>query len=98
MRLSFTKINLKLAEIGGLLLLETSEENKCLLQNIKATFIVDDIEEYKAYLLAQNCVILKDITVISTIGFNGRNMMVQHIDGTVIEYMQINKYKPTSML
>jgi hypothetical protein len=75
---------LTLVGIGDVLVIGGADE---VLAPIRGTFgpwIVEDIDDAKAKLLASGASVVRDIGDIPT----GRMMYVRHADGSVVEYVQ----------
>lgn len=85
MRLKHAQYNLELAQVGGILIICGSEDALKPFKDTKATFLVDSIASLKEFLLKNGAVIIKDIQETPT----GKNMIVKHFDGTVIEYVEL---------
>jgi predicted enzyme related to lactoylglutathione lyase len=84
LRFDYEKMNLKLAQVGNVLILSGSDQALEKFKDTRATFIVDSIEEYKKILLIKGAKIIRDIMNVPT----GKNMTVKHNDGTIIEYVE----------
>lgn len=87
MRLKYSQVDLELAQIGNILILAGSDEALKPFRDTQATFLVDSISEFKAYLLSNGAMIIRDIKEVPT----GKNMTLEHSDGTVVEYVEHNK-------
>lgn len=75
---------LTLVGIGDVLVIGGTDE---VLAPIRGTFgpwIVEDIDDAKAWLLANGASVLRDIHAIPT----GRMMYLKHADGSVVEYVE----------
>jgi hypothetical protein len=83
----YTEKNLNIASIGQLLLISGPEEALAPVRHIALSILVDEIHAYKTWLLDNGAVIRQDITEVPT----GYNMVVQHDDGTIIEYVEHTK-------
>lgn len=84
MRVTYPEVNLDLATVGDILLIAGSNEALKPFRDTKATFLVDSLEEFKSYLEQKGGKIIRGIKDVPT----GRNMTVEHPDGTIIEYVQ----------
>jgi len=84
MRFAYPEVNLELAAIGDFLLLAGSEDELKPFKDTKATLLVDSIEEFKSYLEKSGAKIVRDIKAVPT----GKNMTVEHPDGSIFEYVQ----------
>lgn len=85
-RFALPHMKIELATIGDVLIVAGHEDALRPLQPIKATFIVDSIDEFFAYFTEQGIRILHGPQEVPT----GKNMTVQHADGTIIEYVEPN--------
>ncbi len=86
-RFKYTEMNLELAQVGNILLLCGSDKALQPFKDTKATFLVDSIIEYKDYLLNNGSTIIRDLKEVPT----GRNMTIKHLDGTIVEYVELKK-------
>lgn len=84
MRFEIPNIGLELAQIGDILLISGSEEALKPFRSTQATFLVDSLDEFKAFLEEKGAEIIREPARVPT----GRNMTVKHPDGTVIEYVE----------
>jgi len=84
MRFEIPQIGLELAQIGNILLIAGSEEALKPFRNTQATFLVDSLDEFRAYLESKGAEILRGPDKVPT----GRNMTVRHPDGSVMEYVE----------
>lgn len=83
-RFSMPHIGLELASIGPLLIIAGSEEALAPYKSTNATFLVDDLDAYYEHLTAKGANVLRAPQPVPT----GRNMTIQHPDGTIIEYVE----------
>lgn len=88
MRFEHKQFHLELAQVGSILIIGGSDEVLKLFKGTKATFIVDSLIEFKDFLLKSGAVIMKDVKETPT----GINMIVKHLDGTIIEYVEQRNY------
>jgi predicted enzyme related to lactoylglutathione lyase len=86
---AYEETGLELTQIGSILLIAGSEEALQPFRATTATFLVDDIEAYHQFLLAQGATIVSGPKRVPT----GTNMTVIHPDGARIEYVQHDKEK-----
>lgn len=86
-RFKYTEMNLELAQVGNILLLCGSDKALQPFKDTRATFLVDSIIEYKDYLLNNGATIIRDLKEVPT----GRNMTIKHLDGTIVEYVELRK-------
>jgi predicted enzyme related to lactoylglutathione lyase len=84
MRFEIPQIGLKLAQIKNILLIAGSDEALERFRSTQATFLVDSLDEFKAYLEEKGAEILRGPNKVPT----GRNMTVKHPDGSIIEYVE----------
>lgn len=87
MRFEIPQIGLELAQIENILLIAGSDEALKSFRSTQATFLVDSLYEFKAYLEEKGVEILRGPDKVPT----GRNMTVKHPDGSVIEYVEHSK-------
>jgi predicted enzyme related to lactoylglutathione lyase len=87
MRFEIPQIGLELAQIGDILLIAGSDEALKPFRSTQATFLVDSLEEFKAYLEEKGAKIIRGPNKVPT----GRNMTVRHPEGSVIEYVEHSK-------
>lgn len=87
MRFEIPQIGLELAQIGSILLIAGSEEALKPFRSTQATFLVDSLDEFRAYLEEKGAEIIRGPNKVPT----GRNMTVKHPDGSVIEYVEHSK-------
>jgi predicted enzyme related to lactoylglutathione lyase len=84
MRFKIPQIGLEMAQIRDILLIAGSDEALKPFRSTQATFLVDSLDEFKAYLEENGAEILRGPDKVPT----GRNMTVRHPDGSVIEYVE----------
>ena len=84
MRFEISQIGLELAQVGDILLIVGSEEALKPYRITQATFLVDSLDEFKAYLEEKGAEVIRESAKAPT----GRNMTVRHPDGSVIEYVE----------
>ncbi|HII93475.1 MAG TPA: VOC family protein [Methanosarcina sp.] len=84
LRFKIPQIGLELAQIGNILLIAGSDEALKPFRSTQATFLVDSLDEFKAYLEERGAKILRGPNKVPT----GRNMTVKHPDGSIIEYVE----------
>lgn len=87
MRFEIPPIGLELAQIGDILLIAGSDEALKPFRSTQATFLVDSLDEFRAYLKEKGAEIIRGPDKVPT----GRNMTVKHSDGSVIEYVEHTK-------
>lgn len=81
------QISLELAQIEDILLVAGSDEDLEPFRSTQATFLVDSLDEFKAYLEEKGAKIIRGPTKVPT----GRNMTLKHADGSIIEYVEHTK-------
>jgi len=84
MRFEIPQIGLELAQIGDILLIAGPDEALKPFRSTQATFLVDSLDEFRAYLEEKGAEILRGPDKVPT----GRNMTVKHPDGSVVEYVE----------
>ena len=83
-RFAMPQFRLELASIGDILLISGEEQDLAPFRQTAATFLVDSLDEFRAFLESSGAVVLREPAQVPT----GRNMTVQHPDGTIIEYVE----------
>ncbi len=83
-RFYYAEKQLDIAVIGQLLLISGTNETLDAVRDISLSLLVDDIHAYKAWLLEKGALLRQDITSVPT----GFNMLIQHPDATVMEYVE----------
>lgn len=84
MRFEIPQIGLELAQVGDILLIAGSDEALKPFRSTQATFLVDSLDKFKAYLEEKGAEIIRGPSKVPT----GRNMTLRHPDGSVIEYVE----------
>lgn len=84
MRFEIPQIGLGLAQIGDILLIAGSDQALKPFRSTQATFLVDFLCEFKAYLIKKGARILRGPDKVPT----SRNITVKHSNGSVIEYVE----------
>ena len=87
LRFSYQEVNIELAQVESILILCGSEKALEPFRDVKATFLVDSIIEYREYLLEHGATIIRDLKKVPT----GANLTMKHADGTIIEYVEHHK-------
>lgn len=85
--IKISQISLEIAQIGDILLIAGSDEALKPFRSTQATFLVDSLDEFKAYLEEKGAKIIRGPTKVPT----GRNMTLKHADGSIIEYVEHTK-------
>jgi predicted enzyme related to lactoylglutathione lyase len=86
-RMPMPAIGLELAQVQDILIISGPEESLRPFRQTTATFLVDSLDEYHRFLVAQGAGIISPPKVVPT----GMNMTVQHPDGVIIEYVEHKK-------
>lgn len=84
MRFQIPQIGLELAQIGDILLIVGSEEDLKPFRSTQATFLVDSLDDFRAFLEENGSEIIRGPARVPT----GRNMTAKHPDGAIIEYVE----------
>ncbi|OCA97738.1 VOC family protein [Clostridium beijerinckii] len=87
LRFKYSQVNLKLAQIGNILILAGSDDSLKSFRDTQATFLVDSIIEFKDFLLSNGATIIRDLKEVPTC----MNMTIKHLDGTIVEYVEHKK-------
>ncbi|KKG17930.1 glyoxalase [Methanosarcina sp. 2.H.T.1A.6] len=87
MRFKIPQIGLELAQVGDILLIAGSDEALKPFRSTQATFLVDSLDDSRAYLEEKGAEIIRGPVKVPT----GRNMTVRHPDGAVVEYVEHSK-------
>ena len=83
-RFQYPEMHLELAQVGSVLLLCGAEDALEPFGSSIATFLVDSVADFRAYLLQHGAKVIRDLKKVPT----GVNMTLQHPDGTIIEYVE----------
>ncbi|KQS02205.1 glyoxalase [Sphingomonas sp. Leaf357] len=94
LRFDYPEHDLKLAQIASLLLIGGPQESLARFAATEATFLVDDIAGWEEQLRTLGAVILEPIKTVPT----GRNMLVRHRDGMLVEYVEHRDKHPDDHL
>lgn len=86
-RFYYTEKKLDIAVVGQFLLIGGTDEALANVRDISVSFLVDDMDAYREWLLDNGAVIRQDILKVPT----GRNMIVKLPDGMVAEYVEHTK-------
>ena len=79
------KMNVEVAYIGDFIIISGEGEIMNHFRKVHSSCIVEGIEKIKSYLMEQKSTVFLDLQNIPT----GRNMIIQHPDGIVIEYLEL---------
>lgn len=83
-RFHYTEKSLDIAVVGQILLIGGTDEALSNVREIALSILVDDIHDYKNWLLDHGATLRQDINKVPT----GFNMLAQQPDGTVIEFVE----------
>lgn len=87
LRFEYPEAGLELAQVGTILILAGTDEALAPFADTRATFIVDSVSEFREFLLESGATVVRDLRKVPT----GRNLTVQHADGTVVEYVEFDR-------
>jgi predicted enzyme related to lactoylglutathione lyase len=83
-RFAYQQANLEIAQVSSILIIAGTDEALKPFRTTSATFAVDSVAEFKAFLLANGGSVVRDIQAVPT----GLNMTMQHPDGSMVEYVE----------
>ncbi|QDL92487.1 hypothetical protein FDP22_12270 [Paroceanicella profunda] len=83
-RLTIAETGVRVARIGGVLLLSGTEEQLAPARPVAAIFYVDALDEAAAWLTARGAGILRAPRAVT----GGANLLARHPDGLVVEYFE----------
>jgi predicted enzyme related to lactoylglutathione lyase len=86
-RISMPAIRLELAQVQDILILAGTEESLKPFRQTAATFLVDSLDEYHRFCVAEGAGIISPPKAVPT----GMNMTVRHPDGLIAEYVEHTK-------
>jgi catechol 2,3-dioxygenase-like lactoylglutathione lyase family enzyme len=92
LRFDYTEKGLQLSQVGPFLLIAGDEQHLAPFIATTATFVVDSLDEWLAFLLPQGSLLLDGPHEVPT----GQNMLIQHPDGVRIEYVEHTQEKVAS--
>ncbi|GAK58937.1 hypothetical protein U27_05912 [Candidatus Vecturithrix granuli] len=84
MRFKYPEKELELASVGSFLLIAGSADHLQPFKDTKLTFLVDSIDEFMEFFAKHGSIILEYPKSVPT----GKNMLVKHPDGLVVEYVE----------
>ena len=84
LRFTYQLYGLELVQVGTMLLIGGSSESIEPFARTKATFLVECLDEFATGLPTMGAEILEGIREVPT----GRNMLVRHPDGAIVEYVE----------
>jgi hypothetical protein len=85
--------SLDLTLVGPILIIAGSPAAIASRRDLKATLIVDDLDDSRQFLLAHNCSLIEDVTEgPMAVGVPiGRFLFARHPDGSMVEYFEPNR-------
>ena len=83
-RFKYEAVGLELASVGDILILAGPDQALEPFRQTKATFKVDNIQDFYDHLITSDCRVIRELTRVPT----GTNLTVQHPDGEIFEYVQ----------
>ncbi|HEY0330345.1 MAG TPA: hypothetical protein VGC77_14770 [Rhodopseudomonas sp.] len=94
LRFDYPERELKLAQVASLLIVAGSAQSLAPFVDTEATFLVDEIEAFAASLPGQGAAIERPLKAVPT----GRNMLVRHPDGMLVEYVEHRDKHPADRM
>jgi hypothetical protein len=86
-RFEYKQAGLEIARVNSILLIAGTDKALEPFKRTSATFLVDSVFEYRDFLKQNGALILNDTKQVPT----GFNMIIQHKDGIIIEYVEHKK-------
>ena len=83
-RFKYEAVGLELASVGDILILAGTHEALEPFTKTKATFKVDNIQDFYDHLISSGCTVIREFSRVPT----GTNLTVQHPDGEIFEYVE----------
>jgi hypothetical protein len=83
-RFELPETGVRIAILGSLTIIAGSESELGALRNVRATFVVDSLTDYDAYLRATGATTLRGPSPTPA----GTNMIVRDIEGVVLEFVE----------
>ncbi|SUQ58456.1 Glyoxalase-like domain [Raoultella terrigena] len=90
LRFDYPEYDLKLAQVGSVLLIGGTEKSLAPFRATHATFLVNDIDAWEKHLPSTGATIINPLKAVPT----GWNMLVQHPDGMIAEYVEHQTKNP----
>ncbi len=90
LRFDYPQYDLKLAQVGSVLLIGGSEQSLAPFRATHATFLVSDIAAWEQTLPLMGATIINPVKTVPT----GWNMLVRHPDGMIVEYVEHQSKNP----
>ena len=84
LRFSYPEVGLTLASVGDVLIIAGDGSALAPFRRTSYTILVSDLDTYAERLSALGAVVIEEPKTVPT----GRNMLVQHPDGSVVEYVE----------
>jgi predicted enzyme related to lactoylglutathione lyase len=94
LRFDYPEYSLKLAQVASILFIAGTQESLAPFVATHATFLVDDIHAYAEYLPNIGATVIEPPKQVPT----GWNMLVQHPDGMLVEYVEHRDKHPADRL
>ena len=90
LRFDYPEKNLRVAQVGQLLLIGGDDTSLEPFRATSMTFLVHDIGAYAAYIPSAGGSVVRPIQKVP----NGRNMLVRQADGVLVEYVEHDHPNP----
>lgn len=86
--------DLKLAQVASILFIAGTDESLAPFRATGATFMVEDLDGFAAHLPTTGSIIVEPPKSVPT----GRNMLVRHPDGMLVEYVEHAHKHPADVM
>ncbi|WP_426255385.1 VOC family protein [Sphingomonas sp. DC2300-3] len=86
--------DLKLAQVASILFIAGTDASLAPFRATEATFMVEDLDAFAAHLPTIGSTILEAAKPVPT----GRNMLVRHADGMLVEYVEHTTKHPADVM
>ncbi|MEH3041773.1 MAG: VOC family protein [Sphingomonas paucimobilis] len=95
-RLSFDypEYDLKLAQVASILFIAGTDDSLAPFRATDATFLVEGLDAFAAHLPTTGSIIVEAAKPVPT----GRNMLVRHPDGMLVEYVEHATKHPADVM
>jgi len=90
LRFDYPEYDLKLAQVGSLLFIGGTDKSLAPFRATHATFLVSNIAAWEKHLPSTGAIIINPVKIVPT----GWNMLVQHPDGMIAEYVEHQAKNP----
>lgn len=90
LRFDYPEYDLKLAQVGSVLLIGGTEQSLAPFRATEATFLVNDITAWEKHLPSTGATIINPVKAVPT----GWNMLVRHPDDMIAEYVEHHDKNP----